>query len=279
MDRDSLMRMLAAMALVTPLLVLFTLLSMILWDGLPGLSLDFVLGLPSGRPEETGILPALVGSIYVTGLATIISFLLGLGISIYLTEFVGDERVREVFYFIVDMLAGVPSVVYGIVGLAVIGIGLGLGRSVLTGAVTLAFLILPLVTVATVEAIRSIPDSLRLATYSLGASRLEVVTHVVLPMALPRALTGTVLAIARAIGEAAPILVISGVLFTRSIPISLLDEFTVLPLVIFNWVMRPQEVYIGLASSAIIVLLLLYIGISSIALYMRYSGGRRIREV
>ncbi len=279
MDRDSLLKILTASALITPLLVLFTLLSMILWDGLPGLSLDFILGLPSGRPEETGILPALVGSVYVTGLAIIISFLLGLGISIYLTEFVEDERVRSIFYFVVDMLAGVPSVVYGIVGLAVVGIGLGLGRSVLTGAVTLAFLILPLVTVATVEAIRSIPDSLRLATYSLGASRLEVVTHVILPMALPRALTGTVLAIARAIGEAAPILVISGVLFTRSIPISLLDEFTVLPLVIFNWVMRPQEVYMKLASSAIIVLLLLYIGISSIAIYMRYSSGRRIREV
>lgn len=279
MDRDSLLRVLAGASLIAPLLLLLLLLSMIFWDGLPGLRLEFILGLPSGRPEETGILPALVGSIYVTGLATIISFFLGLGISIYLTEFVGDSRVRSLFYFIIDMLAGVPSVVYGIVGLAVVGVGLGAGRSVLTGAVTLAFLILPLVTVATVEAIRSIPDSLRLATYSLGASRLEVVTHVVLPMALPRALTGTVLAIARAIGEAAPILVISGVLFTRSVPISLLDEFTVLPLVIFNWVMRPQEVYIGLASSAIIVLLLLYIGISSVALYMRHSAGRRIREV
>ncbi len=275
----SLLKIYGVASITIPLLILTFFLISILVDGLPNLSIDFILGLPSGDPEETGILPAIIGSVYVTGLATILSFAMGIGISIYLTEFVGSRLVKEVFYFVVDMLAGVPSVVYGIVGLSVVGIHLGAGRSVLTGAITLAFLILPLVTVATVEAIRSIPDSLRLSTYSLGASRLEVVRHIILPLALPRALTGAVLAIARAIGEAAPILVISGVLFTRTIPLSLFDEFTVLPLVIFNWVMRPQEEYLYLASSAIIVLLLLYIGISSVAMYMRSVRSRRVLEI
>jgi len=278
MRRDYLKIFSIASILIPFTILAFFLISIVI-DGIRYLSIDFIIGLPSGDPDETGILPAIIGSIYVTGLATIISFLMGVGISLYITEFVSSKAVKDTIYFIVDMLAGVPSVIYGIVGLSVVGVYLNAGRSVLTGAVTLAFLILPLVTVSSIEAIRSIPDSLRLSMYSLGASRLEVVKYIVIPLALPRALTGAVLAIARAIGEAAPILIISGVLFTRSIPISLLDEFTVLPLVIFNWVTRPQEIYLYLASSAIIVLLTIYAGISSLAIYMRSARTRRVVEI
>ena len=266
-------------SLATPLILLGLLLSEVFFSGIKFLSLKFILGVPSYRPEEMGILPAIIGSIYVVGMSSIISFLMGLGLSIYVVEFVESRRVKEFVYFIVDMLAGVPSVIYGLVGLGFIGYLLGAGRSILTGIITMSFLILPLTVVATLEAFRAIPESLKMAAYSLGASRLEVVEKVLIPLGISRALTGSILAVARALGEAAPILVISGLLFTKNIPISLLDNFTVLPLLIFNLVTRPQDIYRDIASATIIVLISLFILVSLISIYFRMRYSHRIYEV
>ncbi len=276
---ERILKYFSMISLITPILILAFLLVEVFISGFRFISLDFILGMPSYRPEDMGILPAIIGSIYIVGMSSIISFLMGLGLSIYLVEFVESSRVKEFVYFIVDILAGVPSVIYGLVGLGFIGYLLGAGRSVLTGVITMSFLILPLTVVATLEAFRAIPDSLKMAAYSLGASRLEVVEKILIPLGISRALTGSILAVARALGEAAPILIISGLLFTKSIPISLFDNFTVLPLLIFNLVTRPQEIYRDIASASIIVLVSIFILVSLLSLYFRMRYSHRIYEV
>lgn len=276
---DKLVKYVSLIALATPIVILGIFLIQVFIDGLPHLTIDFLLGSPSYDPSEIGILPVIIGSIYIVGISSVISFLMGLGLSIYLVEFVKNERAKSLVYFIIDMLAGVPSVVYGLVGLGFIGYMLGAGRSVLTGSITMAFLILPLTVVATLEAFRSIPDSLKMTAYSLGASRQEVVTNVLIPLGFSRALTGSILAVARALGEAAPILVISGLLFTKKVPLSLLDNFTVLPLYIFNLVTRPQPIYRELASAVIIVLITLFMLVSITSIYFRLKYSYRLYEV
>ncbi len=276
---DKPVKYISMVALATPLIILSIFLIQVFIDGLPHLSLDFIFGSPSYDPSEMGIFPVIIGSIYIVGVSSVLSFLMGLGLSIYLVEFVTNERIKNLVYFVVDMLAGVPSVVYGLVGLGFIGYVLGAGRSVLTGSITMAFLILPLTVVATLEAFRSIPESLKMTAYSLGASRQEVVANVLIPLGLARALTGSILAVARALGEAAPILVISGLLFTKKVPISLLDEFTVLPLYIFNLVTRPQPIYKELASAVIIVLIAIFMLVSLTSIYFRLKYSYRLYEV
>ena len=273
------MKYFSLISLVTPLILLFVFIIEVVFSGYRHLTLDFILGLPSYDPEKMGILPAIIGSIYVVGMSSLLSFLMGLGLSIYLVEFVENSRVREFIYFVVDMLAGVPSVIYGLVGLGFIGYVLGAGRSILTGVITMAFLILPLTVVATLEAFKAIPSSLKITAYSLGASRWEVVEKILIPLGLSRALTGSILAVARALGEAAPILVISGLLFTKNVPISLLDNFTVLPLLIFNLVTRPQSIFREIASASIIVLFLIFLTVSLLSLYFRLRYSYRLYEV
>lgn len=243
------------------------------------ISLEFLLSPPSYDPSEAGIMPALVGSIWVVSLAIIIAVPLGIAFSVYLVEYLGSGNLRSGLYFLVETLAGVPSVMYGIVGLGFLGYTMGAGRSLLTGAVTLAFLILPLIIVSATEALKSVPDSLRLAAYSLGASRTQVVCRVVLPLALPGATTGSILAVARALGEAAPLLVISGLLFARSPPLSPLDGFTVLPLQIFNWITRPQQEFRELAAAGILVLLAIFLALNAAAFIIRDRTTRRLQEV
>ncbi len=276
---DSALAAASSLSIALLLLILAVFLAGVALDGYRRLTIEFITGTPSANPEEAGILPALAGSLWVVSLAALIAIPLGIGFSVFIVEYLRSERLREALYFVVETLAGVPSVVYGIVGLGFVGYQLGLGRSVATGAITLAFLILPLIVVSSVEALRSVPDSLRMGAYALGASRTQVVLKVTLPMALPGALTGSILAVARALGEAAPILVISGVLFSKKIPTSILDSFTVLPLQIFNWVTRPQAEFRELAAAAIIVLLALFLALNLAAFYIRESYTRRLLEV
>ena len=247
-------------------------------DGWSKLTPGFLTNPPSADPSAAGINPALWGSFWVVSVSTLISVPLGLATALYLTEFSGSERLREIVYFNVLNLAGVPSVVYGLVGLSLLVYTLKLGRSVLAGAITLAFLVLPMVVVASMEAIRSVPELHKLGAYALGATKLQVVYRVVLPQAMPGVLTGSILAVSRAIGEAAPILVISGLLFTRSPPASLFDPFTVLPLQIFNWVVRPQPEFKELAAAAIIVLLAMLLALNATAIYLRDRLQRRVVE-
>ncbi len=251
------------------LLVLAILLADILRDGLGRLSWDFLSGLPSRHAENAGIFPALAGTVWVIAVTAVLAVPTGIGAAIYLEEY-GDRgwwaRVIEVN---IANLAGVPSVIYGLLALGLFVRTLGLGRSVLAGAATLALLVLPVVILASREALRAVPPSLREASYALGATRWQTVWHQVLPVALPGMITGTILALSRAIGETAPLLAIGALTYVPFAPDGVWSPFTVLPLQVFNWMSRPQEAFLENAAAGIIVLLVLLLGMNGFAAWLR----------
>ena len=241
----------------------------ILRDGAGRLSLAFLDGFPSRFAERTGVKPALYGSIWTLVLTAIISFPIGVGTAIWLEEYATRNRFTKLVQINIANLAGVPSIVYGILGLAVFVHFLHLGRSILSGALTLALLILPVIIIASQEAIKAVPSSIRLGAYALGATRWETVRFHVLPQAMPGILTGTILALSRAIGEAAPMLMIGALAFVPFIPDGPLDEFTVIPIQIFNWVSKPQAGFHEAAAAASIVLLIVLLTLNAVAILLR----------
>ncbi len=256
-------------ALSLSVIFLASLLIEITFTGLGALSPNLIRGYPSSDPSKAGLRPAIWGSVWVVGLAMVFALPLGVATALHLSEYSANTRLSRIIYFNLTNLAAVPSVVYGLVGLSFLGYMLGAGRSVLTGAVTLSFLILPLIVVASMEAIRAVPELHRLGAYALGATKTQVIARIVLPEALPGILTGAILAVSRAMGEAAPLLVISGLIFVREAPSSLFDEFTVLPLQIFSWILRPQDEFRMLSAASIIVLLVLLLSMNSLAIVLR----------
>jgi phosphate transport system permease protein len=258
--------------------VLAVLLIDVIGDGGRFLSLEFLGGTPSRFAARSGLKPALVGSIWVLGLTALIAFPLGVGTAIWLEEYAPASRFRTIVETNIANLAGVPSIVYGILGLAVFVRYAGLGRSVLAGALTLALLILPIIIIAAQEAIKAVPNSIRLGAYALGATRWEAIRHHVFPLALPGILTGTILALSRAVGEAAPLLVIGALAFVQLVPDSPLDPFTVIPIQIFNWVSKPQPEFQQIAATASIVLLILLLSMNAIAILLRNRYSRRNRQ-
>lgn len=244
-------------------------------DGASRLSTTFLSGYPSRFPSRAGIRPALVGSLWTLSLTALISFPLGVGTAVWLEEYAPKNRLARYIQINIANLAGVPSIVYGILGLALFVRALALGQSVLAGALTLALLILPVIIIASQEAIRAVPNSLRLGAYALGATRWEAIRHQVLPQALPGILTGTILALSRAIGEAAPLLLIGALSFVPFVPRSPLDSFTVLPVQIFSWVNRPQAEFHQIAAAASIVLLAVLLTMNAAAILLRNRYSRR----
>lgn len=243
-------------------------------DGSGALSWSFVRGFPSRLTERAGIWPALIGSLWVIGFTAVFSFPLGVATAIWLEEYAPKNRVRGIIQTNISNLAGVPSIVYGILGLAVFVRALELGRSVLAGSLTLTLLILPIIIIAAQEAIRAVPPSIRQGAYALGATRWQVTRHHVLPAAMPGVLTGTILALSRAVGETAPLIMIGALAFVPFTPEGVLDSFTVLPIQIFNWISRPQPAFHGLAAAGIIVLLTLLLGMNAIAILLRNRWSR-----
>lgn len=273
--------------LVLPTLIFATLIGMVglgillvqtFTVGLPWLDLDFLNNFPSRHPEEAGIRAALFGTLWIAGLTALFSFPLAIGAAIYLEEYAPQNKFTRFIDVNISNLAGVPSIVYGLLGLAVFVQILALGRSVLAGALTLTLLIMPIIIITAREAIAAVPRHYRLAAYALGATQWQVVRRAVLPSAMPGILTGTILAMSRAIGEAAPMLAIAALVYVTFIPTGPLDRFTVLPIQIFNWVSRPQAEFAGLAAAGIIVLLLVLIGMNSIAILIRNKYQRRLAE-
>ena len=248
---------------------LVVLLTQILIQGVPWLSWHFISGFPSRHPDEAGLLSALAGTIWLMGLTAAFTVPVGVGAAIYLEEYAPRNWVSNLIEINLSNLAGVPSIVYGMLGLAVFVQFLSLGRTLMAGAMTLALLVLPIVILASREAIRAVPDSHRQAAYALGADKWQVIRGVVLPSAVPGILTGTILAMSRAIGEAAPVLAISALVYLTFVPTSPLDRFTVLPIQIFNWVSRPQEDFQGLAAAGIIVLLAILLTMNALAILVR----------
>jgi phosphate transport system permease protein len=241
----------------------------VLLDGMGRLSWSFLTNFASRFPERAGVKAALAGSAWILGLTAVISFPISVAAAIYLEEYAPRGWVTRIIQTNIANLAGVPSIVYGILGLALFVRTLGFGRSVISGALTLSLLIMPVIIMAAQEAIRAVPRTIREAAYGLGATRWQVVSHQVLPMALPGVLTGTILALSRAIGETAPLIMVGAVGFLAFTPKTLTDQFTVLPLQIYNWVSRPQDEFRQLAATGIIVLLALLLTMNAIAIILR----------
>lgn len=245
-------------------------------DGLRVLSLDFLTHYPSRLPARAGIRSAILGSLWIMGLVAALSFPLGVGAAIYLEEYAAKTWFTRFLQTNIANLAGVPSIVYGILGLAVFVRFFAFGRSVLAGASTLSLLILPVVIIAAQEAIRAVPNSLREASYGLGATRWQTIRHHVLPSAMPGILTGTILALSRAIGETAPLIMIGALTFIAFDPTSPLDAFTVLPIQIFNWTTLPREEFHALAAGGIVVLLVILLLMNGTAILLRNRYRNRL---
>jgi len=244
-------------------------------DGLRWVSWDFLTHFPSRIPERAGIKSAILGSLWMMALTAGISFPLGVGAAIYLEEYSPRNWVTRLLQTNIANLAGVPSIVYGILGLAIFVRFMGLGRSVLAGAATLALLVLPVVIIAAQEALKAVPNSLREASYGVGATKWQTIRHQVLPVALPGILTGTILSLSRAIGETAPLIMIGALTFIAFSPTSPMDPFTVLPIQIFNWTAKPQAEFHELAAGAIVVLLFVLLVMNAGAIILRNKFQKR----
>jgi phosphate transport system permease protein len=251
------------------LLLLLVLLVDVAIDGWPWLSARLVTNFPSRFPEQAGLRSALQGTGWLMLITALVAFPLGVGAAIYLEEYAADTRLARFIELNIANLAGVPSIIYGLLGLGLFVRALGLGRSLLAGALTMSLLILPILIVASREAIRAVPRSLRHASLALGATRWQTVRHHVLPYAMPGILTGTILAMSRAIGETAVLITIGALTFIAFDPRGPLDVFTVLPIQIFNWVSLPQKDFHDLAAAGIIVLLVVLLAMNATAIWLR----------
>ncbi len=266
---DRLLGLFGLLAMLLGLVALGALLYDVGRDGLGRLSWEFITSYPSRRAEQAGILPALVGSVYVIGLTTLIAVPLGVGAAIHLEEYGVRGRFSRIIEINISNLAGVPSIIYGLLGLGLFVRVLGMGRSVLAGSFTLALLVLPVIIISTREALRAVPKSLREGSYALGATRWQTIWHQVLPAAFPGILTGLILALSRAIGETAPLITIGALTYVPFLPSDLYSPFTVLPIQIFNWVSRPQAAFAENAAAGIVVLLLLLLAMNAVAIVLR----------
>lgn len=257
------------------------LLGMLLWSivepGYDWLSWHLVTNMPSRIAERAGMNSAIWGSVWIVLGSAIFSFVIGLGSAIYLEEYAPENRWTSFIQTNISNLAGVPSIVYGLLGLVVFVDLLNMGRSILAGALTMGLLILPVVVISSREAIRAVPLSLRQAAYGLGATQWQTVRHHVLPAAIPGILTGMILSMSRAIGETAPLLVVGGASQVLFRPDGLFDPFMVMPLQIFNWTSRPQEEFEHLAAAAIIVLLIVLLIFNSAAIILRQYFSKKNR--
>ena len=232
--------------------------------------------LPSRKPERAGIKSSLLGTLWLMGLTAVFSFPIGVAAAIYLNEYARRSWITAVIQTNIANLAGVPSIIYGLLGLELFVRAMQLERSILAGALTMTLLVLPIIIVASQEALRAVPDSIREGSYALGATKVETIWHHVLPLALPGILTGTILALSRAIGETAPLITIGALTFVAFTPDSLQSPFTALPIQIFNWISRPQSAFHQRAAAAIIVLLVLLLAMNAAAIFLRNKYQRRI---
>lgn len=245
--------------------------------GITRISWDFITGLPSRKAAKAGILTAWVGTLWIMALTTIIALPIGIGAGLYLEEYNKKGRFADFLEINIANLAGVPSIIYGLLGLEIFARILGFGQSLLTGACTLALLILPIIIVSTREALKSVPYSIREGSYALGATKWQTMWNQVLPAAISGIVTGVILAISRAVGETAPLVVIGALAFVPFVPQGVFDSFTVLPIQIFNWISRPQKEFSENGAAAIIILLLITFVMNGIAVYIRYRGQKRIK--
>jgi len=267
--KDQLFKYWGIFCTIIGLVLLSVFIGDILIDGLLRIDWEFITNLPSRKPEKSGIYTALMGSIWILFFTTIIAFPMGVAAGIYLEEYSKKNKLAGLLEINISNLAGVPSIIYGLLGLEVFVRIMNLGASVLAGSLTLSLLILPIVIVATREAIKAVPSSVKDASYALGASKWQTIWHQILPASSGGILTGVILALSRAVGETAPLIVVGALAYVPFAPESPMDEFSVLPIQIFNWISRPQHGFIENAAAAIIILLLITFIMNGIAVYFR----------
>jgi phosphate transport system permease protein len=266
---DIVLQSIAIIVVVLALVSLGALLYDVFSDGWGRLNWQFLTSIPSRRPAEAGIYSALIGTLYLIGLTTILALPVGVAAAIYLEEYGKGNWLARIIEINIANLAGVPSIIYGLLGLGLFVRALGFGRSVMAGASTMALLVLPIVILSTREALRTVPKSMREGSYALGATKWQTIWHQVLPSALPGIFTGLILALSRAIGETAPLITIGALTYVPFAPDGIWSPFTVLPIQIFNWLSRPQVAFAENAAAGIIVLLILLLAMNSIAIILR----------
>lgn len=272
-------KVLVFLATIVGVVVLAVLLIDVVIQGYSRLSLDFLRQGSSSTPENAGIYSGIIGSLWLMGLTFLISVPLGIAAAVYLEEYAGDNWINRIIEINISNLAGVPSVIYGLLALGIFVNYLGSitgGKSLISGAMALSLLILPVIIIATREAVRSVPGKVREGAYALGATRWEVVRDHVLPMSLPGALTGVILAISRALGETAPLIVVGAATFMTFTPDGPRSSFTALPMQIYDYVKRPQEAFKEeIAAAGIIVLMVVLLLMNSTAIILRNRWQRR----
>ena len=257
---------------------LISLLIQVILQGYEWVTPNLIFNYPSRHPEQAGLWAALIGTLYMMGLTALITVPIGIGAAIYLEEYAPKNWITSFIEINTSNLAGVPSIVYGLLGLSIFVYFLKLERSILAGSLTMSLLILPVLILASREAIKAVPRAHREAAFALGGDKWQVVKMAVLPTAFPGILTGVILALSRAIGEAAPMVAITALVYITFIPVTPMDRFTVMPIQIFNWVSRPQDDFRGLAAGGIIILLILLLSMNSIAVILRNKFQKRSEE-
>jgi phosphate transport system permease protein len=269
------------LSLVISLGVLVVLLTDILiraWPAFTDRGLDLLTSPLSARPARAGMSQGIIGSLILTGFVILIALPLGVGAAVYLEEYARDTGLTRFIRTNIRNLAGVPAIVYGLLGLAVFVTLLGMGQSAIAGGLTLGILVLPIIVITTSEALRAVPISIREAALGVGATRWEMIRSHVLPYAAPGVLTGTILALARAFGETAPLIMVGAVVgtFNSTDPLGMLTgSYTALPTVIFNWAREPQEEFRALTAAAIVVLLVVILLVNAAAIILRNRYDRR----
>lgn len=274
--KDLIFQFLCLAATGVGVLLLLTLLWSIFSQGIPRLSAEFLTKPASYKPENSGIKVALVGSLWVILLTGVIAVPVGVAAAIYLEEFTRRKnRFTEFIQLNISNLAGVPSIVYGLLGLAVFVRTMGMGRSILAAAITMALLILPMVIIVSQEALRAVPSSYREGSLALGATEWQTIRRQVLPAASSGIMTGIILSLSRAMGETAPLIIVGAVTYARMVPQRISDPFTVLPIQIYNWSSEAKEGFQIAAAGAIVVLMVALLFLNSIAIYLRERSQKR----
>lgn len=272
------------------ILTLGALLVDLVLDGLPRLTLGFLSNFPSRFAEQAGILSSWVGTLLIMVVTAATAVPLGVSAGVYLEEYARKNWITNLIEINIANLAGVPSIVYGLMALGLLVYQFRLGQSILTGGLTLAFLILPIVIVATREALRTIPQGIREAAYALGSTKWQVVRHHLLPYSMGGTMTGIIIALSRAIGETAPLITIGALTFIAFLPPPpvksqppflsfewLWSPFSVLPIQMFNWVSRPDQAFVVNAAAAGLVLIFVTLSLNAVAIVIRYRVRKRIK--
>lgn len=258
-------------ALVTLAILLYR----IVTQGVGYLNIDFLTNFASRFADKAGVKAALIGSIWLMGVVAPVSIILGVGTAIYLEEYAKKNKINDFVRMNISNLAGVPSIVFGLLGLTIFVRMMELGKSILAAGFTMSLLILPVIIVAAQEAIRAVPNDQREASYGMGATKWQTILRVVLPAAIPGILTGSILALSRAIGETAPLVVLGIPVILQFLPDGLLSQFTALPMQIYDWAKRPQEAFQYVASAGILVLMTVLLLMNSIAIFIRNKFQKR----